>query len=209
MILTRRLRTVAMLAIGVLFFFFIYSRRDSLPLSAVEVPKTRHDSAQVPLNVNEEKDDEINKEISKEKAKENADVAEAEDKEDEAEGEAYDPVQDFLEIRSLAPMTVFSKSYCPFSQKLKKLLFENYVITPPLAVVELDKHLNGQKLQEYLRGVTERGTVPNVVIGKSHVSKGGCDDLVKLHEEGKLEELLNIWGEKKMTAKRIEPPLNA
>lgn len=120
----------------------------------------------------------------------------------------FDPVKELIQIRSLAPMVVFSKSYCPYSKRLKKLLTDHYVITPPFSVVELDKHKYGLILQDHLGKISGRNTVPNVLIGPSSDSKGGCDDFLNLHESGKLETLLNEWGNKKLSVKKLETPSN-
>lgn len=120
----------------------------------------------------------------------------------------FDPVKELIQIRSVSPMVIFSKTYCPYSKRLKNLLKGNYEITPTYAVVELDKHKNGKKLQEYLGQISGRNTVPNVLIGDSNTSKGGCDDFLNLHESGKLEAFLNEWGAKKLSVKKIEAPSN-
>ncbi|CAH2352920.1 monothiol glutaredoxin-6 [[Candida] railenensis] len=121
---------------------------------------------------------------------------------------SFDPVQELLSIRALAPMVVFSKTFCPYSKKLKKLLKENYQITPVPAFVELDKHKHGAELQKYLGQITERKTVPNVLVGSSSISRGGADDFVKLHEDGTLIDLLKQWGSKGLDVKRVEAPSN-
>lgn len=121
----------------------------------------------------------------------------------------FDATKEYLEIRALSPMVVFAKTYCPYSKKLKKLLHDNYEITPEFTVVELDKHSHGAELQEYLKDITGRGTVPNVLIGRKNLeSRGGADDFVKLHEEGKLLEMLNTWGDKEIVVKRADAPSN-
>ncbi|KAG7192867.1 uncharacterized protein KQ657_001324 [Scheffersomyces spartinae] len=121
----------------------------------------------------------------------------------------FDAKAALLEIRALKPMVIFSKSYCPYSMKLKKLIAENYQITPEPMIVELDKHQFGAELQEYLGEISGRKTVPNVVIGKSVESKGGCDDFLELHNKGKLLDKLKIWGDNNLDVKKIGPPSNA
>jgi glutaredoxin len=39
-----------------------------------------------------------------------------------------------------ATVIIFSKSYCPFSAKAKRILVEKYSIVPAPFVVELDQH---------------------------------------------------------------------
>lgn len=122
--------------------------------------------------------------------------------------EPYDAAKALTEIRSLAPMIVFSKTYCGFSQRIKKLLKENYSITPPPIFVELDKHEHGPELQALIAQVTGRRLVPNVLLGASEKSRGGADDFTAWHHDGVLERKLNEWGNKKLVAKKIDPPSN-
>ncbi|KAK6200023.1 thioredoxin-like protein [Scheffersomyces amazonensis] len=129
------------------------------------------------------------------------------DTEKAAEG-AFDPSQSLLEIRSLSPMTIFSKTYCPFSKRIKSLLADNYEISPKYTVVELDKHEHGKELQAYLAEVTGRNTVPNVLVGASHESRGGADDFVKLHKDGLLASSIETWGNSKISVKKVNPPSN-
>lgn len=114
----------------------------------------------------------------------------------------------FLQIRSLSPMTIFSKSFCPYSKRIKKLLHDNYEITPEPTIVELDKHANGKELQIYIEKITGRGTVPNVLVGALSDSRGGADDFITLHEKDELLALLNTWGNKKLAVKKIKAPSN-
>lgn len=130
------------------------------------------------------------------------------DGDDEDEDEPYDAAAGLAEIRLLAPMIVFSKSYCGYSKRIKKLLAENYQITPAPMYVELDKHKHGPELQTLLAQVTGRGLVPNVLLGPSEKSRGGADDFLDWHLEGLLEQKLNEWGGKKLVAKKIDPPSN-
>ncbi|CAN3376782.1 hypothetical protein DIURU_001562 [Diutina rugosa] len=125
----------------------------------------------------------------------------------EAEAE-YDPAQDFLNIRMLSPMVVFSKSYCPYSKRIKKLLKDNYEFAPEYVVVELDQHEHGRELQTYLKEVTGRGTVPNVLVGQQSESRGGCDDFVSMHEDGTLLKVLNAWGSPSLVAMKKDTPSN-
>ncbi|KAK6462610.1 thioredoxin-like protein [Scheffersomyces coipomensis] len=106
----------------------------------------------------------------------------------------FDPAKALLEIRSLAPMIIFSKTYCPYSKRIKSLLADNYDISPKYYVVELDKHVNGAELQAHLAEVTGRATVPNVLVGASLESRGGADDFIKLHKDGLLAQSIQKWG---------------
>lgn len=217
MIQTRKLRIVVLAVIAVFVFYFIFTKKDLYSLAAVEKTPQKQGSTLIESANNDKEDAAINKEISKQKNGEDSLGKSLPQKPVAPDGmpaksistQPFDPEKEFRQTRVLAPMTIFSKSYCPFSKRLKSLLKDNYEITPQPIIVELDKHEHGKEFQEYLAEVTERGTVPNVLVGSSHASRGGCDDFVKLHEAGKLLELLNTWGNKQMSAKRIEVPLNA
>jgi glutaredoxin len=120
----------------------------------------------------------------------------------------FDAAAVFLQIRSLSPMTIFSKSFCPYSKRIKTLLHDNYEITPEPTIVELDKHANGKELQKYIEEITGRATVPNVLVGALSDSRGGADDFIKLHGKDELLALLNAWGNKKLAVKKIKAPSN-
>lgn len=53
---------------------------------------------------------------------------------------------------------------------------------------ELDTEPDGDKIQEYLYGLTNQRTVPNVFVQSKHV--GGCDDTMKAYGNGTLNSLL-------------------
>lgn len=121
----------------------------------------------------------------------------------------YDPISDLIKIRSLSPMTIFSKSYCPYSKKIKQLLLEKYDITPAPNVVELDRYEYGAELQSYLTEKSGRRTVPNILVGKSFESRGGCDEFEKLHKDNDLIKLLVEWGSGRLQVAKKNTPSNA
>ncbi|CCK72207.1 glutathione-disulfide reductase GRX7 KNAG_0J01260 [Huiozyma naganishii CBS 8797] len=104
----------------------------------------------------------------------------------------FSPAVEYDSILSRSPVVIFSKSYCPYSAKLKKLLAAGFKFTPAYTVVELDEHEHGPELQKYIAEKTGRSTVPNLIV--NGVSHGGCDDIVALSENGKLLDRLNEWG---------------
>ncbi|GAV26786.1 hypothetical protein PMKS-000242 [Pichia membranifaciens] len=106
-------------------------------------------------------------------------------------GSSFNPKQEFEKILSTSPVVIFSKSYCPFSKKLKHLLKTEYHITPEPLVIELDDHENGKELQQHVGETTGRFTVPNfIVAGKS---RGGADDILALHDNDELIDLFHEW----------------
>lgn len=106
-------------------------------------------------------------------------------------GSSFNPKQEMEKILSSSPVVIFSKSYCPFSKKLKHLLKTEYHITPEPLVIELDDHENGKELQQHIGETTGRFTVPNFIVdGKS---RGGADDILALHDNDELVDLFHIW----------------
>nr|POE47361.1 monothiol glutaredoxin-7 [Quercus suber] len=124
------------------------------------------------------------------------------------------------DILKKGPIVVFSKSYCPYSKKakvcsscppsdllpkhvltaiaLQHILLDLYTITPKPYVVELDLHPLGPGLQDALKVSTGRRTVPNILVNGRSI--GGGDDVQKLHEEGKLIDLVQSMGGRRVTA---------
>lgn len=215
----RQLRLLGLTGLTVLLILVLYnSSTNSFGVSTEQ----EFVSKIVDSTTNDAQDEAINKEIERvihgeeveqQPVGDNLDLGSSNKKvgqlgEDSEEDIDFDPVKELIQIRSLAPMVVFSKTYCPYSKRLKKLLNDNYEITPQFSVVELDKHKSGKLLQEHLAKISGRGTVPNVLIGPSNESKGGCDDFLNLHESGKLAAVLNEWGNKKLSVKKIETPSN-
>lgn len=208
MLSTRKVRVFALAVSLLVLVGFLYYRRE-LPTLALdtEVPGSLVDSSNTA-----KLDAAINNEIQK--TKEDGDTSrepgtpKSGAHKDASEVETFDPQTELIQIRLISPMTIFSKSYCPFSQALKQLLKENYDITPMYTIVELDKHAHGKELQDFLYEVTKRRTVPNVLVGKSLISRGGSDDFKALHKEDKLVELLNTWGDGDILATRKGAPSN-
>jgi len=94
-------------------------------------------------------------------------------------------------LKSEHPLVVFSKTYCPFSQRAKSLL-ESYSLDPPPIIVELNTRADGPLLQKILSRLTGRRTVPNVLLLGESI--GGSDDIHALHEVHKLKGILEKGG---------------
>eukprot|EP00587_Corethron_hystrix_P013826 CAMPEP_0113311654 /NCGR_PEP_ID=MMETSP0010_2-20120614/8800_1 /TAXON_ID=216773 ORGANISM="Corethron hystrix, Strain 308" /NCGR_SAMPLE_ID=MMETSP0010_2 /ASSEMBLY_ACC=CAM_ASM_000155 /LENGTH=147 /DNA_ID=CAMNT_0000167327 /DNA_START=119 /DNA_END=562 /DNA_ORIENTATION=- /assembly_acc=CAM_ASM_000155 len=82
-------------------------------------------------------------------------------------------------------VVVFSKQYCPFCRKTKKL-FSTLEIDAK--VIELDQMEEGAAIQEALQEISGQRTVPNVFIKGEHL--GGNDDTQAAGRSGKLQEML-------------------
>lgn len=98
------------------------------------------------------------------------------------------PIGDTRDLKSLIKeyidqnkVMIFSKTTCPYCQKVKQL-FQSLDV--PYKPLELDTIENGVEVQEALLEVYGQKTVPNVFIGGQHV--GGCDSTLKLHAENRL-----------------------
>ncbi|CAR65819.1 DEHA2E13508p [Debaryomyces hansenii CBS767] len=221
MISNKKIRLVAISALSILFIILFFRTSSE---SEIRPETLNNDSkAQTLLTANNlidsKNDDKVDAAINNEISKLNNDESEqdtssekAQEDQSEKTEEGFDAAKALLEIRAMSPMVIFSKTYCPYSKRLKQLLRDNYQITPEPTIMELDKHGYGQNLQEYLEETTGRGTVPNVLVGTSLESRGGFDDIKKLHDEGKLLTLLVEWGStdsKKLDVKKIEAPSNS
>ncbi|GBM96962.1 Thioredoxin reductase 1, cytoplasmic, partial [Araneus ventricosus] len=80
---------------------------------------------------------------------------------------------------------IFSKTTCPFCNKVKAL-FSSMGIQ--FFALELDTLENGPELQKAMAAKAGRSTVPQVFIRGQHI--GGCDDTFAAHCSGKLQEML-------------------
>lgn len=89
------------------------------------------------------------------------------------------------EIINNNKVAVFSKSYCPYCMKAKKLLKD---LNIEFFSIELDQEDNGSAIQQYLLEKTGQRTVPNIFINQKHL--GGCDSLVAANSNGSLKSLL-------------------
>ncbi|KAI9747117.1 MAG: hypothetical protein M1835_002214 [Candelina submexicana] len=115
------------------------------------------------------------------------------DTEKEAEREVDNELNGILKR---SPIIIFSKTYCPYSKKAKRILLEKLKIVPPPFVVELDEHPLGIGLQFALQKSTGRQTVPNVLINGKSI--GGGDDIEDLDKGGLLVEKI-----RSMAGKRV------
>ena len=78
---------------------------------------------------------------------------------------------------------IYTKMFCPYCARAKKLLGEKGV-----DFEEYEISMGGEKRQEMIQRAGGRTTVPQIFIDDRHV--GGSDDLMALDREGKLDALL-------------------
>ncbi|MCP8938919.1 glutaredoxin 3 [Alsobacter sp. SYSU M60028] len=79
------------------------------------------------------------------------------------------------------PVTIYTKSWCPYCHAAKALLQRKGVAFDEIDVADPAK-------QEAMSRKAGRRTVPQIFIGDTHV--GGSDDLHALEAAGKLDALL-------------------
>ena len=83
----------------------------------------------------------------------------------------------------MAKVEIYTKMFCGFCMRAKRLLemkkvdYEEYPVD-----------VGGPKKAEMVERAGGRMTVPQIFINGRHV--GGCDELMALEYEGKLDELL-------------------
>lgn len=82
----------------------------------------------------------------------------------------------------MAQVTIYTKPYCPFCVRALDLLTKKGV-----AFDEIEAAFDPDKRQEMMQR-SGRTTFPQIFVGDVHV--GGCDDMMALEREGKLDALL-------------------
>ncbi|KAI9504633.1 thioredoxin-like protein [Coemansia spiralis] len=88
---------------------------------------------------------------------------------------------------------VFSKTYCPYSSRAKRLL-SKYRNERGLdfSVLEADRESDPNAVKEALGRISAQFTFPNIFIDGQSI--GGSDDLVQKHQNGELAALLRERG---------------
>jgi len=82
----------------------------------------------------------------------------------------------------MAKVTIYTKPYCPYCIRAVDLLTRKGV-----AFTEIEAAFDPDKRQEMMQR-SGRSTFPQIFVGDTHV--GGCDDMMALEREGKLDPLL-------------------
>ncbi len=87
----------------------------------------------------------------------------------------------------MSTVTMYSTSWCPECHAAKRFLTAKKV---PFTEIDIEKEF--AKPREQLVGITGQRSVPQIVIGETHV---GCfDDLYALEHDGLLDGLLKLEG---------------
>ncbi|CAN7368214.1 glutaredoxin 3 [Phenylobacterium sp. LjRoot225] len=77
---------------------------------------------------------------------------------------------------------IYTKPYCPYCVRAVSLLEKKGV-----AFTEIDAAFDAAKRQEMMQR-SGRATFPQIFVGDRHI--GGCDDMMALERDGKLDPLL-------------------
>ena len=83
----------------------------------------------------------------------------------------------------MARVEIYSKTFCPYCIRAQHLL-DKKGIDYQLYVIGFD----GPKREEMIQRANGRTTVPQIFIDDRHI--GGCDDLMRLERDGRLDALL-------------------
>ncbi|XP_065656968.1 thioredoxin reductase 1, cytoplasmic isoform X4 [Hydra vulgaris] len=95
------------------------------------------------------------------------------------------PINNFVEsLIKDNKIMVFSKSYCPYCNKVKDLFSK---LGYEYKAYELDLEANGPEIEQILFQKTNQETVPNIFIREKHI--GGCSDTEKAYQNGSLQKL--------------------
>ena len=78
---------------------------------------------------------------------------------------------------------IYTKTFRPYCWRAKLLLESKGIEYQEIAV-----DFGGDVKQVMIQRASGRTTVPQIFIGEIHV--GGCDDLIALERDGKLDQLL-------------------
>lgn len=83
----------------------------------------------------------------------------------------------------MAPVTIYTKTWCPYCMAAKELLE-----TKGVGFKEIEISRSPELRDEMMAKAPGRSTVPQIFIGERHI--GGCDDLYALDRKGELDRLL-------------------
>lgn len=83
----------------------------------------------------------------------------------------------------MAKVEIYTKTFCGFCIRAKRLLDMKKV-----DYIEYSVDMGGEKKAEMVQRAGGRMTVPQIFVEGRHI--GGCDELMALEQQGKLDELL-------------------
>ena len=83
----------------------------------------------------------------------------------------------------MSQVTIYTKPYCPYCVRALELLERKGV-----DFTEIEAAYDPQKRAEMMQRANGRATFPQIFVGERHI--GGCDEMMALDREGKLDPLL-------------------
>ena len=83
----------------------------------------------------------------------------------------------------MAQITIYTKPYCPYCVRAVSLLEKKGA-----EFTEIEAAFDPAKRQEMIQRAGGRATFPQIFIDDRHI--GGCDDMMALEYDGKLDALL-------------------
>ena len=83
----------------------------------------------------------------------------------------------------MTQVTIYTKPFCPYCVRAVSLLEKKGV-----AFTEIEAAFDPEKRQEMVQRANGRATFPQIFIGERHI--GGCDDMMALERQGKLDAML-------------------
>ncbi|MBC7167902.1 glutaredoxin 3 [Phenylobacterium sp.] len=83
----------------------------------------------------------------------------------------------------MTQVTIYTKPYCPYCIRALSLLEKKGV-----EFTEIEAAFDPEKRREMNERSGGRNTFPQIFIGERHI--GGCDDMMALEQQGKLDALL-------------------
>jgi glutaredoxin 3 len=84
---------------------------------------------------------------------------------------------------AMSQVTIYTKPYCPYCVRAVSLLEKKGV-----AFTEIEAAFDPAKRQEMVQRAGGRATFPQIFVGDRHI--GGCDEMMALERDGKLDPLL-------------------
>lgn len=84
--------------------------------------------------------------------------------------------------QSMAKVTIYTRPFCPYCSRALALLNEKGA-----DFTEIEAGMDPALRQEMMQR-SGRNTFPQIFVGDQHI--GGCDDMMALEQQGKLDALL-------------------
>lgn len=87
----------------------------------------------------------------------------------------------------MAAVTIYTRMMCPYCVRAVGLLKKKGV-----DFEEIDASFSREKKEEMIQRSNGGSTYPQIFIGETHI--GGCDDMMALERQGKLDPMLQEAG---------------